>query len=499
VTTAPLETRHVGKRWVGTLALHDVSLRFEAGKVHALVGSNGAGKSTLVKILAGATVPSTGEVRVAGAAVSLRSPLVALRHGIATVHQELSLVGALTVAENLFLGRYPRRRSAPFLVDPAATRRQAEQVLGELGVDLDPGHEVAALSFAEAQLVEIARAVSRAPRALLLDEPTSALSSGEVDALVRVVRKLAARGVAVVHVTHRLDELPRVADVVSVLRDGELVGTIDAADAGPARLADMMFGRQTPAAVSPPTAAVRERPVVLSTRGLTSGPRVQDVTLEVRAGEVLGLAGLLGSGRSELLMALFGAREVESGEVRIAGEVVRAFSPRRLAAAGVALVPEDRKRQGLALPMSVLDNASLPSLPRLARFGLLGRRGQVRAVEPVLRRLRLVAASLGQRVATLSGGNQQKVVVGKWLLEPRRVLLLDEPTRGVDLEARRDLVGAVRELAAQGVAVVMVSSELEELLPACDRILVMRHGRIVGELDPARTRLDALLARAMGA
>ena len=359
---APLEVRAFGHSYGAAHVLRDVTLRFEAGNVHALIGRNGAGKSTLLKALSGALMPSEGDVLIDGEQVRLRSPQDALARGIATVHQELTLIGELSIAENIFLDRLPRRRSVRFLLDHGAARAGAERALTALGVSLDPTVKVASLSFAEQQLVEIARAISRSPRVLLLDEPTSALSGTEVAALIGVMRGLADRGVALVHVTHRLDELPRVADVVSVLRDARLVATIPALQASAARLTELMFGAVAGAPVSRPRAeagVTSAREPVLEVRSLASGSRLHSVSLALRRGEILGIAGLLGSGRTELLESLFGARR-SSGEVFVAGERVTTPSPRSMAARGVVLIPEDRKRQGLALDLSVADNAALP-------------------------------------------------------------------------------------------------------------------------------------------
>lgn len=488
-----LAVRGLGHCYGATRVLEDVTLDFAPGRVHALVGRNGAGKSTLLRALAGAIQPAEGEVRVAGEAVRLGSPQEAMARGIATVHQELTLVAELSVAENILLDRLPLRHRWLPLLDHRAAHAEAARALLRLDLAIDPGARVATLSFAERQLVEIARAIARQPRVLLLDEPTSALSVTEVARLIALVRALAADGVAVVHVTHRLDELPRIADDVSVLRDGRLLGSIAASDARAERLVDLMFGGMELAAQARPSRSAERRPPVLVARGMTVPSRLHGVSFEAAPGEIVGVAGLVGSGRTELLESIFGARRAE-GTVTVSGERVPRLRPRAMAARGVALVPEDRQGQGLALPLPIADNAALASLPR----GFLTRETVRRAVRGCLEGLRLSAPSLDHPVSALSGGNQQKVVVGKWLLEPRRVMLLDEPTKGVDLPARRQLLATMRRLADEGLAVVWVSSELEELHEAADRIIVLVAGRAVATVDPRETTLSRLFALAMG-
>jgi ABC-type sugar transport system ATPase subunit len=492
VSAPALEVRGLGHRYGESRVLDDVTLTFASGRVHALIGRNGAGKSTLLRALCGAIQPLEGEIRVAGAAVRLGAPQEAVRHGIATVHQELTLVPELTVAENILLDRLPRRSRWLPLLDHRAARAKAAEALGRLGSGLDPAARVASLSFAERQLVEIARAIAHAPKVLLLDEPTSALSGAEVTRLIALVRALAAEGVAVVHVTHRLDELPRIADDVSVLRDGRLMGSIAAGEARADRLVPLMFGEvEAVSGRAAPAAGPREPVLVARDMGLP--PRLNGVSLEVAPGEIVGVAGLVGSGRTELVESIFGARRAR-GSVSVGGCLVPRPSPRSMAAHGVALIPEDRKHQGLALLLSVADNAALVSLPR----GFLTRSRVRDAVRGTLARLSLSAPSLDHPVEALSGGNQQKVVVGKWLLTPKKVLLLDEPTRGIDLAARRQLVATMRKAADEGMAVVWVSSELEELHETADRIVVMVAGRAVAEVDPRDTSLARLFALAMG-
>ena len=495
-----LEARAVSKIYPGTRALRDVSLGFRGGQVHALMGKNGAGKSTLVKIIAGAVQPTSGQLLVDGAPVALTSPRQALSHGIATVYQELSLVPGLTVAENILFGRLPRRGAIP-IIDWRQTYARAAQIMADLGLQLDVKTKVSRLSVAQAQMVEIAKAMSFAPRVLLLDEPTSALSHGETQTLFALIRRLAAQNVAIVYISHRLQELGEIADVMSVLRDGQFVGTTPIQGATPARIAEMMFGDFTPA-TAPPTAATNAaqespRAPVLEVRGLSDGAKLRDISFALARGEVVGIAGLLGSGRTELMMAIFGATPLERGQIRVEGRDVAAPSPQKMMSLGVALSPEDRKHQGLVQLLSVRDNLVLAALDRVSSRGLVGQNRVVAMAQESIKNLQIAASDARLPVASLSGGNQQKVVLGKWLNTRPKVLLLDEPTRGIDVQAKAQVFQIIRDLKTEGVSSIFVSSELEELFEVCDRILIMRAGQIVGETTPADTTIEALLESCM--
>jgi ABC-type sugar transport system ATPase subunit len=487
-----LEAVRLRKVYPGTLALDDVSLAFEAGKVHALVGKNGAGKSTLVRILAGATRPTSGQVRIDGRPLRLRSPRDAFQQGIATVYQEMSLVADLTVGENILFGRLPRLSGLRrWIIDWAEVFRRSRAVLEELGIELDARAKVASLGVARQQLVEIAKAMSYRPSVLMLDEPTSALAHHETTRLFRVIRELAGRGVAVLYITHRLDELAEVADTVSVLRDGRYVGTIETRQATPQRLTAMMFGEAVHR--RPPSHRPAAGQAVLEVRDLTRAGKLAQVGFSLGPGEVLGIAGMLGSGRSELLMALFGAEPADAGEIRVAGRPVRRLSPPAMKRLGLALAPEDRKRQALVLTMSVCDNMCLAALDRIARYGLVLRARQYPLVAGLIRRLGIATPSMHSPVVSLSGGNQQKVVLGNWLATGPRILLLDEPTRGIDVLAKQQIFEAVRQLSREGLSAIFVSSELEELLEVCHRVLVMRRGRIVAELAGENLTLGRMM------
>lgn len=489
-----LEIRHLRKEYPGTVALDDVSLRFEGGRIHGLIGKNGAGKSTLVKILAGAVRPSAGELLVNGKPVVLASPRDALRHGIAAVHQELSLVPELTVAENILLGRLPGRKgTGGILVDWDRTFALARQVLERLELSLDVRRTAGSLGVAQQQVVEIAKAMSYEPAVLMLDEPTSALAQHETDHLFGLLHTLASQGVVLLYVTHRLQELPRIADSITVLRDGRLIGTV--AEASPANLVRMMFGEVIQNVR--PTDLVASREPVLQVRGLTRAGVFEQVSFTLHRGEILGIAGLLGSGRTELLRALFGADRPDAGEVEIAGKVVRPSSPAQMKRLGLAFAPEKRKEEGLVQILSTRANLCLASLEKVARRGMITRARELSAVRRRIEQASIKVPDPNAAVSSLSGGNQQKVVLGKWLATEPAVMLLDEPTRGIDVRAKQQIFQIMWDLSRKGIACVVVSSELEELLDVCHRILIMNKGRMTGDVDPAVVRLDRLFAACM--
>ncbi|MCX5673294.1 MAG: sugar ABC transporter ATP-binding protein [Planctomycetota bacterium] len=492
MTAHALQTAGLRKEYPGTVALDGVSVRFEAGRIHALIGKNGAGKSTLVKIFAGAVPPTRGRILVDGREVVLRSPADAFAKGIATVYQELSLVPDLTVAENVLLGRLPRRRG---LIDWPGVFARAGAVLESLQVDLDVRRKASELGIAEQQIVEIAKAMSFNPSVLMLDEPTSALAQAEVGHLFGLLRKLAARGVAVLYITHRLQELRRIADTVTVLRDGRHVGTIPVADATPQRIVEMMFG-EVVQKERPADLQAGDRPV-MEVRRLGRKGCFRDVSFTLYRGEILGIAGMLGSGRTELLRALFGADPLDEGEILIEGRPVRASSPERMKHLGVAFTPENRQAQALVQMLSTRANICLASLDRIARHGFLTRARERAVAGRLVERLAIRAPDVEQPVASLSGGNQQKVVVAKWLNTDPRVILFDEPTRGIDVQAKQQIFQIMWDLGRQGISCLFVSSELEELLEVCHRLLIMKKGTIAGEVLPQRVAVDELFARCM--
>ena len=474
---AALEGIDVRKSYGGVVALDDATFRAALGEVHALVGENGAGKSTMIKTLAGVIRPDEGVVRIQGEEVRLRSPEHALRRGVATVFQELTLLPRMTVAENLLIGHEPRGRAN------VIRRREMPSVAGELlaerGVDsVDPGELVENLPLAQQQLVEIVRAIMRDPSVLILDEPTSALSKREVEWLFGVVRKLREQGTCVVFTSHRWSEVTDLADRITVFRNGTDVGTHTRISEEEA--VRLMTGRQVSTAYVEPEEEP-EREVVLEARELAASG-LQEVSLSLHAGEVLGIGGLEGQGQRELFHALYGLAPAE-GEIEIRGERKRLHNPREAIAAGIAFIPQDRKAEGLLLPMSVRDNLTLPILRRVAASGVLRRAVERSAAKGMIDRLHIDARRPGQPVGTLSGGNQQKVLLGRWLLADSHILLLYDVTRGVDVATKQDIYRLILDLAREGRAILFYSSDTEEIAHLCHRVLVMREGRIAEELE----------------
>ena len=471
-----VEMTGISKVFGGIRALDDVSFSVRAGEVHALLGENGAGKSTLMKILAGAHQATTGEIRIGGQRVSIASPHASRALGIGIIYQELALAPELTVAENIFLGELPP------LVNARQLRARAGALLKELGFAIDPGAVVGDLPLAFQQAVEIAKAMSRQVRILILDEPTAVLAPPEVERLLEVVKGLSRRGVSVVYISHRLDEIFRIADQITVLKDGRTVGTYAAADMDEHRLIPLMVGRETAQLFPKVARATGEE--LLRVENLFASGLVKDVSFSLRAGEVLGIAGLIGSGRTELARAIFGADRMEAGTVSVAGRRVSIRTPRQGVAAGIGLVPEDRKGQGLVLAMPIRQNMTLTCLSRFTNWcGIVRRAAERTAVDDVARRTTIRARNLDLPVSSLSGGNQQKVVLAKWLDAGCRIIILDEPTRGVDVGARSEIYGLIEALAAGGLGVIVISSDLIEVIGASDRILVMSGGRISGGLS----------------
>lgn len=484
------------KFYPGVQALKGVDFTVAPGEVRALLGKNGAGKSTLVKILSGAASPDAGTLWVAGEAVSVFTPRQARALGVATVHQELSLVPELSVAENILLGRWDAHRRG-LLIDRLSMQREAAAVLVEFGVPLDPTAKVSKLSIAQQQLVEIARGLSMKPRVLILDEPTSSLCASEVDMLLQMVSKLSERGVAVIYVSHRMDEIQRVAHSVSVLRDGQHVATVPIADAPTSEIVRLMTGEAQDAAQV--TRVPRAPgPVALKVSGLSTIKKLKRIDLQLRQGEIVGLAGVLGSGRTELLRAIYGLDPISEGRIEVLGKSIAHRTPQSMIRHGVGLAPEDRKKEGLVLDMGVAQNLVMSSLHKVVRRSMISRRRESKLAQQSAARMSVKLASLADPVRSLSGGNQQKVVLGKCINADVKVFLLDEPTRGVDIAAKRHIYELLEELAAQGTAVLVASSELEELMLFCDRLLVMRDGSIVDEREVAGTHLNEVMATAMG-
>jgi rhamnose transport system ATP-binding protein len=490
-----LELIEISKAFAGVEALKRVSFDLRAGEVHALVGENGAGKSTLIKVITGAHVPDSGAIEILDQPVTDLDPQTSRDLGIAAIYQQPALFGDLTVAENIAIGL--EGRSAWRRVSWSGRRARARVLLERIGAVIDPLSEVNTLSMAEQQLVEIARALGARARILIMDEPTASLSDKEVDRLFRVIVELKAQGVGIIFISHRLDELPKVADRVTALRDGVLVGTKAMAEVSRGELIRMMVGREL-SAVFPKT-FVEPGEVMLEARALgCRATGVRGVSLQVRAGEILGLAGLVGAGRTELARVLFGLTPADSGELLLRGRPVKIDSPARAVALGIAYVPEDRRRHGVILDMSVAANATLATLRAVSRFGFLDSRRERATAARFVHQLGIKTASLEAPAGNLSGGNQQKVALARWLAASPGVLILDEPTQGVDVGAKAEIHRLMSELAGRGLAILMISSELPEILGMSDRIAVMHGGAIVGELDRAAANQETILEWALG-
>lgn len=475
-----LEVDGVRKAFPGVLALDGVSMKLRAGSVHALMGENGAGKSTLMKIIAGLYQPDSGVIRLRGQACRRESPLDALQQGIAMIHQELHLMPSMTVAENIWIGREPLTRLG--LVDHRALGRRTVELLARLSIELHPDERICELTIAGRQMVEIARAVSHDSEILIMDEPTSTLTEREVDHLFRIIVGLKARGRAIVYITHKINEVFRIADEVSVLRDGCMVGsdTIDQLDRD--RLITMMVGREMSQLF--PKDNIPAGRVALSVRHLSLNGVFSDVSFDVQAGEIFGIAGLVGSRRTEVAETLFGLTPATSGEILIDGVPVHVDSPATAIRHGMALLTEDRKTSGLFLPLSVQGNMEVAVLNgRFMKRGFVKQKMLLAACGRMADTLRVKTPDLSEPIQNLSGGNQQKVVVGRWLLTSPRILILDEPTRGIDVGAKAEIHRLISNLAAGGTAVVMISSEMPEILGMSDRVMVMREGRVAGALD----------------
>ncbi|MFC9269819.1 sugar ABC transporter ATP-binding protein [Streptomyces zhihengii] len=475
----------ITKSFPGVRALDGVDLEVQAGEVHCLLGQNGAGKSTLIKVLAGAHQPDGGEITWRGEPVSLGSPIAAMRLGIATIYQELDLVEGLSVAENVFLGHEPV--SAGFVVRQSTARTAAAQLLKRLGhPEIDPARHVGELSAAQQQIVSMARALSHEVRLIVMDEPSAALDPDEVDNLFRIVGDLTADGVAVVYISHRLEEIRRIGDRVTVLKDGRAVaGNLPAKSTPTSDVVALMTGRNVEYVFPErpdPTARAAAEPV-LRVEGLARKGEFAPVDLELRPGEIVGLAGLVGSGRSEILETVYGARRPTAGRVLVDGVPLRPGSVRAAVRAGIGLAPEERKAQGLLMLESVTRNVSVSTLSRFSRGGWLDHGKEREAARRATRELSLRPDNPDARIRTLSGGNQQKAVLARWLLRGCKVLLLDEPTRGVDVGARAELYAVIRRLADDGLAVLLVSSEVPEVLGLADRVLVLREGSVVHTAD----------------
>ena len=495
-----LDAREITKSFGVVQALKGVSFAVEAGEVHGLLGENGAGKSTLIKILTGFHAPDGGEIRVAGAPVRFASPRDARAGGIAAVYQEINLIPERSVAENMFLGREPKRGG--FLIDRARMTRDAGAILERYGLPIDPRARVRTLGLGLQQMVSIARTVSLGARVVILDEPTSALTAGEVEILFGAVRRLRAEGIGLVFVSHRLSECYALCDRLTVLRDGRSIRTNAVADLPRAALVSAMIGRAQAGPRDGRAARAPSRdgaPDALAVRGLAWRARVRDVSITIRAGEIVGLAGLLGSGRTETMKAVFGATRPDTGTVAVSGTALEAASPGRSIAAGLGFLSEDRRSEGIFPLLPVRENMTAAILPRLSRRGVLDRAREDALVERYIGELGIRTVGPSQPIGQLSGGNQQKVLIARALAADPRVIMLDDPTRGIDVGAKEEVHRLVRRLAEAGLGVLVTSSELDELIELCDRLVVLSEGAVAGDIDPAAPdALDRLAALSGG-
>lgn len=490
-----LEMKGISKSFPGVKVLNQVDFNLQGGEIHALMGENGAGKSTLMKILGGIHAKDSGSISVNESAVDIVSPSMAQDLGIVIIHQELNLIPHLTVMENIFLGReftYGKSK----LINWRMMKQQSQQFLTQLGLSIDPGTMVNELSVGQQQMVEIAKALSMNTKILVLDEPTAALTDREIDALFKVIDSLKIKGVGMIYISHRMEEVFKICDRVTVMRDGHYIGTETIATTTMDQLVKMMVGREIKDRF--PKIEITLGEERLTVQGVGQKGKLHDISLSVRAGEIVGVAGLMGAGRTELAKALFGVTQIDRGTISINGKPVSIKKPIDAIGVGIALVTEDRKDEGLLLPLSVSNNLALPNLGLLSSYGFMDRTKELELSESMIKKLLIKTPNSEQRVGSLSGGNQQKVVIGKWLATNPQVLILDEPTRGVDIGAKKEIYDLMNALALQGVAILMISSELPEVLGMSDRILVMHEGKITGEFTREEATQEKIMLCATG-
>ncbi|MDQ0114982.1 sugar ABC transporter ATP-binding protein [Paenibacillus harenae] len=495
MTDQLLEMKGIDKSFSEVKVLQQAQFSLESGELHALMGENGAGKSTLMKILNGIYMRDGGTVKVKGVEQTLSSPSAALQLGIVMIHQELNLIPHLTVMENIFLGREftfgPTK-----LIDWRKMKRESTRFLSQLGLAIDPDTIVGELSVGQQQMVEIAKALSMNTEILVLDEPTAALTDKEIDALFDVIASLKKRGVGMIYISHRMEEIFRMCDRITVMRDGRYVGTEKVPETNMDQIVKMMVGREIKDRF--PKVDIKFGEEKLKVEGLSQKGILHDISFSVRAGEIVGLAGLMGAGRTELAKALFGVSKVDRGTISVGGKQIALRKPMDAIRAGIALVTEDRKDEGLLLPMSVSDNLSMTNLTTVSNLGFLSGAKEKQLSDKMMKQLLIKASSGAQTVGSLSGGNQQKVVIGKWLATNPQVFILDEPTRGVDIGAKKEIYDLMNKLASEGVAILMISSELPEVLGMSDRILVMHEGKISGHFTKEEATQENIMMCATG-
>ncbi|MHC4843362.1 MAG: sugar ABC transporter ATP-binding protein [Planctomycetota bacterium] len=492
--TFSVEMEGITKSFGGVHALRDVDFRVEAGQVHALVGENGAGKSTLMKILSGAYQKDTGQIKIDGEVVNIPNPHAGRKRGIAIIYQEFALAPDLTVAENIYLDHLSSRRG---FINWKALYRNAGDLISSLGFDINPRSKVEDLSVAYQQVVEITKALSEDAKILILDEPTAVLAPREVERLFEVLRRLKEQGVSIIYISHRLEEVFQIADKITVLRDGAVSGAVQREKATTDEVINLMIGRKLTTMFPKRECEIGEE--VFKVEGLNRGRQVRDVTFEVREGEVVGIAGLVGSGRTETVRAIFGADKKDSGKIWLKGKPLKITSPKRAVQSGIGLVPEDRKGQGTILSMSIRENITMPSIWKImGKVGIIKRRKEKGITEGLIQKLAIKSRGTESKVADLSGGNQQKVVLAKWFGTECEVIILDEPTRGVDVGAKVEIYNLINELASNGLGIIVISSEMIEVIGICDRVIVMREGKIGAVLKKGELTEENIMRPAIG-
>jgi ABC-type sugar transport system ATPase subunit len=489
-----IKVHEVSKSFAGNQALKNVSMELKSGEIHCLVGENGAGKSTIIKILAGQYQPDVGHLLLDESLIHLGNPRDARNHGIAVIHQELQLIPDMTIAENISLGQWPLHKTG--MIDKGAMIERAGKVMKQLGLEMDPHLKISSLSTGQQQLVEIARALSFEAKVMILDEPTASLAQSEAEYLIKTVRRLRDDGVAILYVSHRLEEVYEIADTISVFRDGENVGTIPRADIVPDQIVHLMVGKSV--SLNRPERRQKGEPV-LQVRQLTRNDVLRQISFDLHKGEILGLGGLIGSGRTEVLRCLFGLDPIHHGDIVLNGKKITIRNPYEAIHQGIGLVPEDRKLQGLMLGLSVSKNTGIAVWKsQLSRWGFIRKDKEIALAETYQKDLNIKTQSINTPILSLSGGNQQKVLLARWIAIHPQILLLDEPTRGVDIGARAEIQEVIEKLVNQGVSVLLVSSDIEELLQLSDRIMVMRNGKMVAELAGESMNKEVIMQHATG-
>lgn len=489
-----LELEHIRKEYPGVVALKDVTLRLRKGEVLGLIGENGAGKSTLIKCCTGAEIPTSGKIRVNGKEFDRMSPQLAAENGVAVIYQEFNNVGELSAAENLFLGR-PIRKG--MIIDRAAMEREAQKAFDQLHIKINPKELVKNLTVGYQQMIEIAKAIQQNAQVLIMDEPSAPLTSNEVENMFKVVELLRKKGVSIIYISHRLEEIFRLSDRIEVIRDGEYVTTLITPEATVDELIKLMVGRELTQKYPPRKSCVNKDKVVLELKNVT-GNGDKDISLQLHAGEVLGLGGLVGAGRTELAEIIFGAKPKESGSIIFNGKEINPQSPREAIDLGIALVPEDRKRHGALLGISIKNNINMPIYERISKLSVINSRKEKEIAEKYREEIQIKCPTLNQLVKNLSGGNQQKVILGKWLAADCELIIFDEPTRGIDVGAKYEIYKLINELVESGRSVLMISSEMEELMGMSDRIIVLAENRMTGELQKEEFDSDKIMQYASG-